>query len=262
MRKDAVGEFGTAIWITSDGKRIRAENHLENLVSRMFDLDSLKRKYEEFVGMRYVSESEFEDLKQYGYHLEPDAPELIPDELERELIYFDSLEPIQIGELPVIAQRLGQIAGSEFKEALLALIPQASTKGFERVVLGEEQPYHFAFRQGDIRVRLFSNAFVAELASSRLNRHTAGRIIDALFSLIGTNIKNAPQMFVLDLVDFSGEEPVTRSYEFQNMDDFFGALSDLTRRRVAEPIELLLKLATIFYQRVKERHNHETEVDT
>ena len=252
MRKKA-DAFGTAIWITADGKQIRAENHLENLVQRYFNLDGFKKQFEDFMEKFFLTE---EDYELFG----DGTQSVMTEEIDAEMEYIYNLEPLQIGELPTIANNLSETTKRIFDpdtneiidagDAVRSFIKQNSTDGFDKVVDGLEQPYHFAFKQGDIRVRLFGDAFVAELAASRLNRDTAGRIIDAYFKLIGGS-KHEPPGFALDLVDFSGKEPSTRNYEFKTSDEFFAALSDLTRRRVAS-IERLLKLASVYYQKVME----------
>lgn len=258
MRKVAAGEFGTAIWITADGKTLRAENHLESLVERSFDLPALKRRFGDFIMDAFAPEdgdvpSAF--VQEGIFHGQE-----IPSELVHEFEYIEELTPLQIAEIPKIAEHLEYLSGADAdpkitqileqaSQLLMNLIEQVSKNNFDDVVYGEIQPYHFAFQQGDIRIRLFGSAFVIELSGSQLNRHTAGQILDVFFSLTGGG-KRVPPRIVLELWDFSGE-PKSRSYEYRTMDEFFEGLSDLTRR-VASRIDILLKLARIFYRATKE----------
>lgn len=246
MRKKA-NEFGTAIWITSDGDHIRAENHLQNLVERYFDLNKMKMDFDTFLDRQVELYREGE-----GLGIEPTK------ELVEEQSYINSLEPLQIGELPAIAQGLSSTRAynPETDEVLnlgwdvfLPIVKRCAVGGFDKVIDDEIQPYHFAFQHGDVRIRLFPHEFVAELSGSKLNRTTAGHIIDALFSLVG-NIR-VPK-FRLELWDFSGSEPKSRSYDYSTMEEFFEGLGEKTRR-VASRADTILKLATVFYQRVKER---------
>lgn len=249
--------FGTAVWLTRDGDKIRAENHLEDLVQRYFDLDWFKSQFRAHTQRDYITPEQLEELQQDPAFKpdEPGAPTLIDTKELQELasiaMDIEEMTPLNIGEIPTFAARLERAGLHESAQTVLELAQEASMDGFESVVLGNEQPYHFAFKRGDVRVRFFNTAFVAELDATKLNRDTAGRIIDVFFEMTGANPAKVPPSFGLDLVDFSGDEPKTKSHTFNDMNEFFNALSKF--RRTASFIEKLLKFATIFYKRATER---------
>lgn len=249
MRKKAV--YGTAFWITKDGNIVRADNHLESLVNRSFDLDALQSEFGEFILENYITEAGIAELESEGIPFnpnEPGAPQVITDEQLHEFMYTGELTPLQIGEIPSIAKNLYNMGAGDAGEFLLQLVQKHSMSGFEKVVYGTLQPYHFAFLRGDIRVRVFANAFAVELASFNLNRTNAGRILDVLLKL-----KNPPPNFLIDLVDFSGDDVNTRSYSYSSMEEFIEALTDLTRRRVANLVDCVLKYSSIFYKKAQRK---------
>lgn len=259
MRKRA-SVFGTAIWLTKDGEKIRAENHLENLVQRYFDLDWFKSQFRSHMEQDYVTREQLEEMQDDPTFdpSEPGAPEVISTKelqvMVPDVTYIEEeMTPLQIGEIPTIAERFERNGLPETARAIMDIATEASSGGFETVIRGEEQPYHFAFKRGDIRIRFFRDSFVAELDARHLNRTSAGRIIDVFFSMTGGNAAKVPPSFGLDLIDFSGSEPNTRSLVFDDMNEFFSALSRFKRTAKKSTVEKILRFATAFYQRVVER---------
>lgn len=256
MKKNA--SFGTAIWITSDGDFVRAESHLEQLVNDNFDLDLFKSKIAEYIEDNYISEAGIQEMEDGGVPYdpnEPGAPKVLPEEMVEIDKLINELEPLQIGTIPLIIQKIKNIDDDEFADYVTQLMMYVSNDGFEQVIFGDEQPYYFAFKRGDIRIRLFPNSFIAELDAANLNRKTGDQIVNALFKLTGGNTRNMPPEFGIGLVSFSGKEPKTQSYLYNTMEDFFEGLMRLTKthlsRRVAM-LHTLLRLTRVFYQRVKE----------
>lgn len=247
MKKSGVGMFGSAIWLTKDGDKIHTDNHLENLVQRYFDLDWFRQHWAEYASTYGTEDSD---------NLEPNT-EIVSEEQFQTLIeqseYIqndmgEGMGELQIGEIPSIARVFEQNGLTNAALAIKEIGNEACSGGFESVINGNVQPYHFAFKRGDIRIRLFPNAFAAELDAAQLNRESAGRIIDTFFEMIQGDISNVPEDFALDLIDFSGPTPRTKSFNFNTMEEFFDALGRFKR---TASINAILKMATIFYQNVK-----------
>lgn len=255
MKKRA--EFGIAVWLTSDGDQIRADNHLQNLVERYFDMDWFKSQLDQFVKENFITEAEIESDPTFNPE-EPNAPRVLGmDEIRRlypELEYIQELTSYNVGEIPTIATKFERNGFPEIAEAIRVIAERASSDGFETVLRGDERPYHFAFKRGDIRVHFYSDTFAVEMDANRLNRDSAGRIIDLFFEMTGGNPKRTPPNFGLDLVSFGKDgEFKTKSLSFNNTNDFFDALAKFRRTALQQKIDLLLKVATYYYQRVIER---------
>ena len=183
--------YGTASWIDPYGQIIPVEGdaHLESLVDKYFMLDEFKRLFNIYVDRHYSSEAD----------ADPTTSVASPEEIE-EFETVQELTPLRVGEIFAIVKNLENMGSHDAADALMELIQIVSEHGFDQVIFGNMDAYDFAFRLGYIRVRSFYSptAFIAELNASKLNRTTAGNIIDYLLRKYGS-MENMPPVIRLDL---------------------------------------------------------------
>lgn len=195
--------YGTASWIDPNGKVIPVEGdaHLESLVDRYFKLDELKYLFSNYIDRHYSSEAD----------ADPTTRVASPEEIE-EFETIQELTPLRVGEIFAIVKNLENMGSHDAADALLELIPMVSEHGFDLVIFGDMDAYDFAFRLGYVRVRSFYSPpkFVAELNASKLNRITAGNVIDYLLRKYGS-MENMPATIQLELN--AGDEK--REYKFE-----------------------------------------------
>ena len=272
--------FGTAMWLTANGQQIQTEVHILSLVERYFDFDAFKSGFGTYVQNNYATEDELEGIDSN----EPNAPKLATDE---EIEFFETvqeLSPETVGNIPLLIDQMRNGGYEDLAEAVEELLQYCSIHGFDQVILGNIDPYTFAFRRGDIRVRLFDSGFVAQLSSAKLNPESAQRIIESLMDLSQNNPSSVP-VFRLELFDVSSEE--TSQKTFTSFEDFEHGLDQLTgggmtqkevaeqapvgynpnqyfapdrlrykgkirkQWRYAQMVTQLLKLATVYYKSAK-----------